>query len=135
MDEFKTMLKKKADGIIKEKKPSAATLRSNKGGGKFNVPIFSGRMNIFRVFQTCKIVFQGCIDSHIYLFPIFKQNHFQLRPTQPKKQVTLPFSFFISISVLTLARPNCFLDFGRFFKWMFMQWPLYGNTWTSEVVE
>jgi len=68
MDEFKTMFEKKANGIIKEKKPSATTLGSNRGGGKFNVPIFSRKMNVFQVFQTCKMVFQGCIDSHICLF-------------------------------------------------------------------
>jgi hypothetical protein len=56
----------------KGKKPLATTLGSNRGGGKFNVPIFLGKMNVFQVFQTCKIVFQGSIDSHICLFQIFK---------------------------------------------------------------
>jgi len=72
MGEFKTMFEKKAYGIIKGKKPLATTLASNRGGGKFNVPIFLGKMNVFQVFQTCKIVFQGSIDSHICLFQIFK---------------------------------------------------------------
>jgi hypothetical protein len=41
MDEFKATLKNKANGRIKEDKPSVATPRSDRGGGKFNVPIFS----------------------------------------------------------------------------------------------
>jgi 3-dehydroquinate dehydratase len=50
VDEFKVAFKKKANGKIKEKKPSIVTLRSDKGGGKFNVTIFSLKMNIFQGF-------------------------------------------------------------------------------------
>jgi hypothetical protein len=35
------MFKEKANGIIKEEKPSTITPRSDRGGGKFNVTIFS----------------------------------------------------------------------------------------------
>jgi hypothetical protein len=35
VDEFK------ANGIIKKEKPLAMALGSDKGGGKFNIPIFS----------------------------------------------------------------------------------------------
>ncbi len=41
MDEFKAMFENKADGRIKEEKPSPATPGSDRGGGKFNVPNFS----------------------------------------------------------------------------------------------
>jgi hypothetical protein len=41
MDEFKVAFKKKVDGKIKEEKSSTTTLGSDKGGGKFNIPIFS----------------------------------------------------------------------------------------------
>ncbi len=44
------MFKKKTNGKIKEEKPLIATLRSDRGGGKFKVPIFSWEMNIFQVF-------------------------------------------------------------------------------------
>lgn len=40
MDEFKTVFEKKKDGRIKEDKPLAIIPWSDKGGGKFNVPIF-----------------------------------------------------------------------------------------------
>jgi hypothetical protein len=29
-------------------------------------------MHIFQVFQTCRTIFQGCIDSQICLFQIFR---------------------------------------------------------------
>jgi hypothetical protein len=38
MDEFKAMLKKKANGRIKEEKPLAATPRSDREGGKLMYP-------------------------------------------------------------------------------------------------
>jgi hypothetical protein len=38
VDEFKVALKKKANGKIKEEKPSIVALGSDKGGGKFNIP-------------------------------------------------------------------------------------------------
>ncbi len=63
MDKFKAMLKKKANGKIKEEKLSTAAPRSDRRGGKFNVPIFSQGMNVFQVFQTWRIVSQSYIDS------------------------------------------------------------------------
>jgi hypothetical protein len=41
VDEFKTMLKKKAYGRIKEEKPSTLAPGSDGGGGNFIVTIFS----------------------------------------------------------------------------------------------
>ncbi len=41
MDELKVKFEKKADGKIKEEKPSVVAPRNDRGGGKFNVPIFS----------------------------------------------------------------------------------------------
>ncbi len=41
MDKFKTMFEKKGNGRIKEEKPSIAAPRSDRGGAKFNVHIFS----------------------------------------------------------------------------------------------
>jgi hypothetical protein len=35
-------------------------------------PFFHEGMNIFQVFQTCRTIFQGCIDSQICLFQIFR---------------------------------------------------------------
>ncbi len=52
MDEFKATLEKKANGKIKEEKLSAVAPRSDRRGGKFNVPIFSRGMNVFQIFQT-----------------------------------------------------------------------------------
>jgi hypothetical protein len=40
-DEFKVAYEEKADGRIKEEKPSTATPGNDRGGGKFSVPIFS----------------------------------------------------------------------------------------------
>ncbi len=50
MDEFEEAFEKKANGRIKEEKPLVVTPRSDRRGGKLNVPIFSSRLNIFRVF-------------------------------------------------------------------------------------
>ncbi len=41
MDKFKVTFEKKVDGKIKEEKPLVAAPGSDRGGGKFNVPIFS----------------------------------------------------------------------------------------------
>jgi hypothetical protein len=117
MDKFKATFEKKENGWIKEEKPSTLALRSDRRGGKFIVTIFSWGMNVFKVFQIGKIVFQGCIDSHISLFQLFKYIHLQLKPTQPKRKVSFPFSILISISILTLERTYCFLDNERFLGW------------------
>jgi hypothetical protein len=41
MDKFKATFEKKADGKIKEQKPSTSTPRSDRRGGKFIIIIFS----------------------------------------------------------------------------------------------
>jgi hypothetical protein len=41
VDKFKTTFKKKAYGRIKEEKPSTLAPRSDRGGGKFIITIFS----------------------------------------------------------------------------------------------
>jgi hypothetical protein len=41
MDKFKTTFKKKVDGRINDRKPSTSTPRSDRGGGKSIVIIFS----------------------------------------------------------------------------------------------
>jgi hypothetical protein len=41
VDDFKTTLKKKVDDTIQGEKSLATTPRSDKGGGKFNITIFS----------------------------------------------------------------------------------------------
>jgi hypothetical protein len=75
VDKFKVLLEKKVNCIIKEEKVLASTPRSDRGGGKSIVTIFSRRMSAFKVLQTSKTIFQGCIDSQICLFQLFKQNH------------------------------------------------------------
>jgi hypothetical protein len=52
MYEFKAMFEIKANEKIKEEKPSTTTLGSNRGGGKFNVPIFSNLQdNLSRLYK------------------------------------------------------------------------------------
>jgi hypothetical protein len=41
VDDLKAMFEKKTNGKIKEEKPLAIAPKSDKGRGKFNVPIFS----------------------------------------------------------------------------------------------
>jgi hypothetical protein len=66
VDEFKVALKKKANGKIKEEKPSVVALGSDKGGGKFNVTILSLRMSIF----------QGFLDLARHSFKVLKIHKF-----------------------------------------------------------
>lgn len=75
MDKFKILFEEKVDGRIKEDKLLASTPKSDRRGGKSIVTISSWGMSTFKVLHTSKTIFQGCIDSQICLFGLFKENH------------------------------------------------------------
>lgn len=76
MDEFILMFKEKANGIIKEKKPSTIAPRNDRGGGKFNVTIFSWERTIFQGFSYLQDTL-----SRLFIFTFLFVSHFQAKPS------------------------------------------------------
>ncbi len=70
------MFKEKANGIIKEEKPSTITPRSDRGGGKFNVTIFSWKRTIIQGFSYMQDIF-----SRLLIFIDLLVSHFQAEPS------------------------------------------------------